>query len=1408
MARLIFPKHWEGFANEGERKVIEFLAHNLPVRETVMRDLSNWGMYGDEFIVIPNFTLPERGGMSAEIDGVVIAPHAVYLIETKDWNGRIVGDEQEWVLNERSERPNPNHSISLKAKKLAGALERVSADIKRNVFFTHLVIIVNPETELQLSGPSAKTTYTLDQKLIQYIQDFSRLDPKLGRMKIQQRGIKLYQQEILDYITRREGKKHGPKLINGYQVTEELLTTPNTVEYLAHLQQRQGSFGSVKRLRVFRLPLHLPPNERKKREEQIYRDYKALDLVGNHPNIVALRGEPMEHNADQIVEVLDWSEEGTLRSVLKQGTLTFEQSLEIVQGIAQGLKALHEVSGREIIHRDLRPENILMRQNTPQLMNFDKAYLYKEGHEFETVYAKDDDEQQDLDRSYLPPELDQKDYQNFPSSDLYSLGVIFYELLVGQIPYPSPDALIQAGGKLPPKLWPTEKAPGLPSWVNDLVNRLYCADESERFQSASEFLEALKIAQSEPTGERTHPPTSIDEAFSEQDNDDPNRIFQAGERIESYRVQRLISSGAFAQVYQVTHIHRDQFYALKVYNDSAPIDNLRRELNLLSRCHHPYIVQVDWSGQVSGGRHWIVMEYLDGEPLSKYTWSKNSQKKLPLQKVIEAGLHISSALKYLHSSTPEKGQILHRDVKPNNIIWVPERGFILIDFNIGVDKSMQEARTEIGTTPYIPPDRWHHKNIDWEPSCDTYALGVTLYELACKNHPYPNKDAKIDSIPEDPRSQPDCGNLSPELASFLQKAVMPQAEQRFQTAEEMENALLILKEGPLFLLEPKLPNENDFNFTPEEAPKANYNPFVNRLRRLFSQARFNNAGTRGLDEIGKRTYIPTRLDQELVPAILDGQFKLVIITGNAGDGKTALIQQIESALQAKGNSVQNLPTGNGSKFNIKGVPFETNYDGSQDEGDLNNDEVLERFLAPFSRVKDLTKVKAGRILAINEGRLVEFLASPERRKQFGFLYEQVERYFNERATHDLPEQMIMINLNWRSIVAIYNQTSLLEKQLETLLKPDFWQACQSCEHRAQCFIFANVQALGDPAAGFEIRRRLREIFEGVHLRRELHMTMRDLRSALAWLLLHDKGCDEIAQDLSDLKSIENRIAYLKQYYWNLTDPTLEQGKQDRLIQRVQALDVGQVADPGSDRDLYFLPLNQLSWLPMEYRETDTVDFSLQLLQEIRQENQKLNPEQLIQLHRLLVRKVYFEGLQETQQRLPYMHLEAFKAVLSTRTDKLQEALETVVYAISLSETCRNLKLAKSYICLSANNSKDPRYASFRLFSINDFEIKIPELGKLGQYLEHKPDRFLLQHRDPLYQSVILEVNLDLFELLNHISRGFTPSMNDLQGHFIELIIFKNALKNLPYRSVLVTEDHQQFFQVSATPENHLSMEQV
>lgn len=119
---------------------------------------------------------------------------------------------------------------------------------------------------------------------------------------------------------------------------------------------------------------------------------------------------------------------------------------------------------------------------------------------------------------------------------------------------------------------------------------------------------------------------------------------------------------------------------------------------------------------------------------------------------------------------------------------------------------------------------------------------------------------------------------------------------------------------------------------------------VEYLNSLYSQSHHGNGGTRAGNKINVfdgLTYTETKLDKKLIADIEALKYKLIIITGNAGDGKTAFIHRIEN----RGANKQAFSTNNGSEFWISGVRFESNYDGSQDEGTKGNDAVLEEFLS-------------------------------------------------------------------------------------------------------------------------------------------------------------------------------------------------------------------------------------------------------------------------------------------------------------------------------------------------------------------------------------------------------------------------------------------------------------------------------
>jgi hypothetical protein len=242
--------------------------------------------------------------------------------------------------------------------------------------------------------------------------------------------------------------------------------------------------------------------------------------------------------------------------------------------------------------------------------------------------------------------------------------------------------------------------------------------------------------------------------------------------------------------------------------------------------------------------------------------------------------------------------------------------------------------------------------------------------------------------------------------------------------------------------------------TSDERAKRDYNPYVTRLLTLYSQARYTNAGTRGLDEIAKLTYVKTRLDERLAPEIVDGKFRLVLISGNAGDGKTAFLQQLEQEFEVRGVAVTRQR--NSASWTHEGLTYRSNYDASQDDHDRRSDTVLEEFFAPFAGVLgDLQAQPEVRLIAINEGRLLDFFLHGPLAKHFAGLGEALRAHLHDRAP--LPKGMLLVNLNLRAVAVRARRTegdeggrSLVDAQLDTMLDGALWQPCEGCAHKLRC----------------------------------------------------------------------------------------------------------------------------------------------------------------------------------------------------------------------------------------------------------------------------------------------------------------------------------------------------------------------
>ena len=662
-----------------------------------------------------------------------------------------------------------------------------------------------------------------------------------------------------------------------------------------------------------------------------------------------------------------------------------------------------------------------------------------------------------------------------------------YEMMVGKTPF-NDTITFKALGTFPDNLLPS-KVKNLPEWMDVVVKHTITLDPEERFQSADELIEYITSHAYQTTDkDKKEEEKKKEKSFDLKDLKPTDTI------TPELVLGEELGKGGFGRVFKAKHILQNKYYAAKLFDKATSAQETINEFEALKDLHNDHIVKFVYNGVSNQGLYYTLMELLNGQNLSDFT---KGDLRLPINEIYKMMMHILDALVYMQ----ERG-VYHRDIKPNNIVWDNQQRYVLIDFNIST--ALDNDSAFAGTRPYMPPDLIKSRHeVDWDNSADPFSLGVTLYELLTHSYPWSGSDPcpKINVPPTDirfynsPRQ-----TLSEQFADFVMKSIITDKTKRFTSAKEMKEALEKIGVDGL------LKDQKKAIITVAKGEGFEELDIVDYINSLYSQSRHGNAGTRAAltqSAFDKLTYTETKLHRKLIKDIEGGKYKLVIITGNAGDGKTALIHEIENR-GANQTMIEGL---NGSRFDIGGVSFESNYDGSQDEDDKLNDDVLRTFFNPFMGLSDYNQASCGRIIAINEGRLVDFLSTQPDLK---LLHDNIDNYFYKGGKVNLLPGLMVINLNLRSVTAKdENGESLLHSQIKKLTNPDLWSKCDSCPIKEQCFIKYNVNTFQDVNASDEVISRLEWLIRTIVYKRELHITMRDLRSFIAFMLTSDYSCEQV-----------------------------------------------------------------------------------------------------------------------------------------------------------------------------------------------------------------------------------------------------------------------------------------------------------
>ncbi|SEN77500.1 protein kinase domain-containing protein [Lihuaxuella thermophila] len=258
-----------------------------------------------------------------------------------------------------------------------------------------------------------------------------------------------------------------------------------------------------------------------------------------------------------------------------------------------------------------------------------------------------------------------------------------------------------------------------------------------------------------------------------------------------YQIIQHVGGGGMAKVYKAKDTILDRFVAIKVMNEilSHDRDFVRRfiqEAQATAKLSHPNIMNVYDAGR-EGQTYFMVMEYVDGPTLKKWIRSRGA---LSPKEAISIAMQICDGLAHAHANG-----IVHRDIKPQNIMSAPDGRIKVTDFGISrilrSSSTLTKTGTVMGSVHYFSPEQARGSDIGF-PS-DLYSLGVVLFEMVTGRVPFDgeeNINVALKHVQEpvpDPRSfNPD---LPDECCRVIFKALEKDPGRRYQSAEEMKRAL-------------------------------------------------------------------------------------------------------------------------------------------------------------------------------------------------------------------------------------------------------------------------------------------------------------------------------------------------------------------------------------------------------------------------------------------------------------------------------------------------------------------------------------------------------------------------------------------------------------------------------------------
>lgn len=1252
-----------------------------------------------DWVVICNKTLVTTGGRSFEIDFIVLGDRYVFVLDEKSWTGRIHGSDQVWVRDDGSSERSPLTKVDYVAKVVAGALRAQVAGLRdRAEHFVHgAVLLSRAEEPPRIHDQRAGDGIVLMKDAAESLVRFDN--------KASHDSIRAFRPAIETYLVDLRDRPKFPKRINEYQIQEIRSDRPGKFSASA-----LHDVAGPRSLTVY----NVAGGAGGESKEFVLREFEAVRKL-HDLGIAPLALDPFTWSDDYLVLPFEIPA-GKALAALKAPDTGDELKAELSLAI-RAFDALAEMHRQGIVHRAISPDNIYFQVSQrearpPVFAGFHAARVHGQ-----SSIASRLDELVILD-PYAAPELALSYGLAEQDSDVYSLALVFLERLTGL----SPIELLGRGSPPPVERLLQARWGQLPSGAFEQMSALFSAALSPGRMGAADVSTARPEAKS--CGDQLRLIL---------------RMFRTAEAEESgglldsrYRVRRRLGGGSSGLTYLVEDEEIDatlpRAFVVKVFHYPETVrSQAAREFALLRQAQSPYLPRVYDVYPPDHDVH-LKMEYVPGPTLdavsSEFPWDE--------EKWHYFALHLLSAIEAL-----EHEGLRHRDLKPSNIILRPETGTpVLIDFSFAVPVNTVAAPA--GSLRYLPPEAGSG---DQPPeSIDRYAAAVLLHEALTGVLPADLLPSKLSARAERARE-------------VLLRAASSEVADRFPAArefkQELENAWL-------------KPDEDDLpGLKPQELVRQ-VNPWVDAIRGSYRSASTGNADNRGLDsDFARATYVPTALDLKLLPAILRERPPAVFLSGNPGDGKTAFLEQIRTALLQEGAKEIEVDA-SGWVMDLDGHTFRCCYDASESRGQLTADEQLKSRLAGLEGSAGPSN-GVSVLVAVNDGRLVDFFRRYE--GQFSWLADRV--LLVRRDGPGRADWPWVVDLKARAVVTLDDsdgEPSVFQRLLSALIVEDQWSICLTCKAHSLCPIYSNAIALQGKNDKGRARHRLESLATLTHLRRDFHPTIRDLRSCLSLLITGNLSCEDV-HAAAEGDGIGELLGPTKRFWFQVFDPPADA---DELVAGMSRFDPALEPRPRLDRFLatHARPEDAdkiVVFFPPEDREAPNELAAARYLNSVAWQKS-------------VKRRLYFfsgdiwvdESKTSAEQLLPYRFSERFLAALRGE-ENLDLLRSDVVRGISMSDGISAESLADS-LCVRIQHNPSQQLTVMRRFPVEDFSLNVirPSYGGLVEAIPEVLE-FRYKAGSPLL------IGLDLFELLLRFARGVRPTAPEYEALLEDLVPFKNNL---------------------------------